>query len=144
MAQRTPNSVLVVDCDLEALTRTVAVLRSSGYSVLSASEFSQAKQILDRQDPDLLVTAVRLGLYNGLHLVLRGHMNNPRMAAIVLSSSLDPVLQVDARQQGAAYLVTPLSDRDFHEAVARSMTGSGLSQPPVPEAGPEVASGQAV
>ena len=122
MAQETPNSVLVVDCDLEALTRTVAVLRSGGYRVLSASEFSQAKQILDSQDPDLLVTAVRLGLYNGLHLVLRGRLNNPRMAAIVLNNSIDPVLQIDARQQGATYLVMPLSDHDFHEAVARSLS----------------------
>ncbi len=37
--------------------------------------------------PDLLITDVRLGVYNGLQLLMRGRMVNPQLQAIVITGT---------------------------------------------------------
>jgi|SRR4051812_31168838 DNA-binding NtrC family response regulator len=113
--------VLVVESDPAELSSTVALLESAGYRVATASAFEEAKLLLANQSPDLLITGLRLGPYNGLHLVLRSRVDHPAMAAIVTTRVSDPVLEAEAHRQHAGFLLTPLHAGDFLAAVSQSL-----------------------
>lgn len=115
------RSILVVESDLSELASTVSLLESAGYCVAAAAEFDEAKQLLATRPPDLLITGVRLGSYNGLHLVLRSRAEHPEMHAIVTSRYRDAVLEAEAQRQHADFLVRPLADAAFLDVVNRSL-----------------------
>jgi hypothetical protein len=98
-------------------------LTSAGFNVVFCDGFADAKSILDARPPELLVTEIRLGSYNGLHLVIRGHVRNPEMRAIVIGP-WDPVLAAEAHRERATFLVEPVSADAFLRAV------SDLENPP--------------
>ena len=99
--------------------------------VASAAAFEEAKQLLASESPDLLLTGLRLGPYNGLHLILRSRIDHPDMAAIVMTHVSDPVLEAEAQRQHAGFLLRPLSDRVLLDAITRSLSGAH------PAAGPD-------
>jgi len=115
-------SVLVVDSDPLDLSSTVSLLRSAGYLVISAAAFEEAKRVLATASPDLLITGLRLGPYNGLHLVLRSRTDHPGMAAIVISRHPDAVLQAEAERQHADFVLRPMPDGALLDAVSRSLS----------------------
>ena len=114
-------SILVVDSHAAELGKTVAVLRRAGYHVVPALGFEEARHTLDRMEPTVLVTSVRLGSYNGLHLVVRSRVSRPAMSAILTHDIVDPVLERDARMQEAAFLLTPCSPQTLLDLVKTSV-----------------------
>jgi len=113
-----PRTMVVVDTNLLALTLTVGVLEQAGYVCTSATSFPDARTHLAEMSPDLLITAVRLGAFNGLQLVLQRFFSDPSRRAIVTDAAHDPVLEREARRAGAVYVVTPVSPRDLLTLVA--------------------------
>src|ERR1700704_5347136 len=103
-----PHTVLVVDVDLEALSAMCAVLADGGYEVMRASSFTEARQLLVLGRPDALITAVRLGGFNGLHLVIRGRSTFPDIVAIVTHPGPDALLQADIAGQHAVWMANPV------------------------------------
>jgi DNA-binding NtrC family response regulator len=124
--------VLVVDADPSDRTNTVFLLQSAGYRVVAATAFDEAKQLIASEAPDLLLTSLRLGPYNGIHLILRSRMDHPTMAAIVTSRYADAVLEAEARRQRANFIVRPVSDGALLEAVSRSLDSSVLADEKIP------------
>ena len=98
--------------------RLVEWLTVPGFQPAAVGSFAEAKRLLDGDGPDLLVTDLKLGEYNGLHLVVRGHLHNPRMRVIVIGDP-DPVLERDAQREGAAYLTLPYDRSQLLRCVAR-------------------------
>jgi DNA-binding NtrC family response regulator len=125
------RSVLVVDPDPSDLSNTALVLQSAGYRVAVATAFDEAKVLLASESPDLLITGLRLGPYNGLHLVLRSRSDHPAMAAIVTSRYPDPVLEAEAQRQRAAFLLKPVTDTELLEAISASLGERAAN--PIPE-----------
>jgi DNA-binding NtrC family response regulator len=121
--------VLVVEPDPSDLSSTVVLLQSAGYRVATASAFEEAKLLLASESPDLLITGVRLGPYNGLHLVLRSRADHPEMAAIVTSSVSDPVLEAEAHRQNAGFLLTPVSNGELLAAITAKLAQSSAAPP---------------
>ena len=119
MASR--NSVVVVDLNAPNRTKTVTLLEEAGYRVRSARNFDEAKTLLAAERPDILITDLRLGQYNGLHLVLRTRGDSPAMAALVTSRVADPVLEAEALRQHAHFILAPLTATQLLEAVATSL-----------------------
>jgi DNA-binding response OmpR family regulator len=127
-------SVLVVEPSLEALLVATTALTAAGFRVTAAESFAQAKPILLSQPPNILVTAVRLGAFNGLHLVLRAKAVRREIAALVTSSDNDVVLRADAEAMGATFVVTPVPEKDLIAAVLQTLfrsdpTGSPIRPP---------------
>jgi DNA-binding NtrC family response regulator len=122
--------VLVVDADPSDRANTVWLLQSAGYRVGAATAFDEAKQLIASEAPDLLVTSLRLGPYNGLHLVLRSRSDHPAMAAIVTSRYADSVLEAEAERQHARFIVRPFADSAFLDAVGQSLCVSTTSDSP--------------
>ena len=98
--------VLIVDDDAATRTGLAALMQAAGYEPTAVGAFHEALHILRTAPPDLLITDVRLEEYNGLQLVI----NSPkRVPAIVITGFTDPVLESDARREGAVYIVKPVN-----------------------------------
>jgi DNA-binding NtrC family response regulator len=130
-------SILVVESNRADLVETASVLRSRGYLVAEASGFEEANHILASDPPHLLIAGIKLGAYNGLHLIVRAHAKHPEMASIVTSDAADPVLEAEAQKQHATYLTRPWHDQDFLQAITRSLekdvTQPVHARPPRPD-----------
>ena len=120
-----PRSVVVVDGNAPDRSNTVSLLEAAGYRVRSARSFDEAKTLLAAERPDILITDLRLGQYNGLHLVLRTRTDYPEMAALVTSRIADPVLEAEAHRQCAQFLMVPLTPTQLLQAVASSLGAAG-------------------
>src|SRR6266850_3713187 len=105
--------VLVVGPAAESKTTVERVLADAGNFVTSVYDFQEAKQRLLVAVPDLLVTALKLGAYNGIQLVLRAHADDRSMPAIVVHDSRDSVLEREAAGAGAVYVTTPIDEDSF-------------------------------
>ncbi len=90
------------------------------YAPVAVADFHDARSRVDSHCPDLLVTDLKLGEYNGLHLVVRGKVRNPAMRAVVLGEP-DMVLEKDAEREGAVYMTRPLDKILFQERVAGTL-----------------------
>src|SRR5438552_3650353 len=103
-----------------------AVLAEGGYLVTPAASFSEARRQLAVVKPDALITAVRLGGINGLHLVIRGRSTFPEIVAIVTHPGPDALLRADIAAQQAVWMANPVDSsllRDLLERMLRAQRG---------------------
>ena len=96
--------VLVVDDSPAFLTACVAVLTQDGHDVVAAGSFEEGRRSLAQDRFDALIADVRLGAYNGLHLIT---LAPPATLTIAISAFLDGVLRRDAEQAGARFVLKP-------------------------------------
>ena len=105
-------TVLIVDVDSSRLERLERHARAAGLHVSTASGFMAARQQIRNSAPDVLVSALPLAAYNGLHLaILAGH-HHPDCAAVIFS---------DERWSG--------SDSDVESVRVRMVPADRLFQP---------------
>ena len=124
MAASIPGkNVLIVDDDRALLKLLGQWLTGDGYAVVACDRFETAKQHLSKDPPDVLLTDVRLGAFNGLQLVILAKEQARRPSRSDVGFD-DPMLRRDAGLFGAGYLVKPFS----HQQVLASLDESS---PPV-------------
>lgn len=121
-APLTGKNVLLVDDDPAVLHLVRQWLSSAGYTVIACDRFETAKQHLAAQAPDILVTDVRLGAYNGLQLVILAKQQGPQVAAVVMSAFDDPTLRKEAAQSGAGYVNKPCTRDQVLTAVVEAIS----------------------
>jgi DNA-binding response OmpR family regulator len=113
--------ILVVSADPHVLSDRVTFLRRAGYSARASSSFPDARRVLEEGPaPEILVTDVRLGPYNGLHLVAVARVEFPRAFAIVIGG-MDHVLEVEATGLGARYLSEPVTNQALQATIVEVM-----------------------
>jgi len=100
------TQILVVATRSESAV-PLGTLWGGSYDFLFADGFDAAIRTLERNEPDLMLSEVRLGSYNALHLVIRSRRTHPRMRSILIDRAHDAVLENDAIREGALYLVQP-------------------------------------
>ncbi|MGH9314813.1 MAG: response regulator [Vicinamibacterales bacterium] len=114
--------VLIVDDDADWLSAAVESFSSAGYVARGASTFPIARQLLESFGPDLLITDIRLGEYNGLYLLVRAPTTRPKPACLIISGFEDPVLMRDARLHGAYdFLVKPVDTKTLLAKAAEAL-----------------------
>ena len=101
------RNILIVEDDQGTLSGWVELLRAAGYLVTGVSSYEEGRQELATM-PDLLITDVRLGVYNGLQLLMRGRMANPRLQAIVITGYADQIVRREAVYLQAEHLEKPV------------------------------------
>jgi len=112
-----PFRLLIVDPESPSREAVERVLTTgTGNFATTVSSFQEAKQRIALAPPDLLVTAVKLGAYNGIQLVLR---SMPETPSVVIDDSYDPVLEREATSAGAIYMTRPLDDTALAAVVDR-------------------------
>lgn len=105
-----PPQILVVNPDRALAGSLLEPLASGGFDVVVASDFDEAASALKARPFHAIVTAHRLGSYNGLHLVLRARLDRPAVVAIITSTVPDSQLDAEAAAFGAVCLVEPWLD----------------------------------
>lgn len=118
-----PLSVLIVEPTADDRLPSASMLSGAGFQVSVTETFADARARLTAAPPGILITTVRLGLYNGLHLVLRSTASHPDMAVLVTSPTDDQVLRADAEAMGATFIVKPVADAELLAAVLRTIYG---------------------
>ena len=101
--------VLLVDDDPALLRLVTHWLTEGGFTVTACDSFEDAKQKMTLSPPDVLLTDVRLGAFNGLQLVILAKEQRPDIRAVVMSAYDDPMLRKEAARCGAQYLLKPFS-----------------------------------
>jgi DNA-binding response OmpR family regulator len=109
---RSCRRILVVAANPALAETVVSWLSTAGHRASVVTDFASAKPELDAHPPDLLVTEIKLGAFNGLHLAIRSRATTP---AIVIGDP-DCVLEAEARQQQVQYLSLPLDETAFSRA----------------------------
>src|SRR5438132_4623396 len=105
MDRQIPFRILIVDADDDTREELRQILTAAGYEARTASTFEEGQRILKADAPDLLITEVRLGAFNGLQLIVLSERSIP---AIVITDVDDSGLEDDARSFGAEFLLKPV------------------------------------
>lgn len=105
--------ILIVDDAASTLTGLCELLENAGYEVVGAASFEEGRRLADQATPDLLVVDVRLGAYNGLHLVIRERLAHPERPIILTTGFPDSVLEAEARGYGVQVLEKPIQSSEL-------------------------------
>ena len=108
---------LIADDDVAVLGLIERWIGAAGFQARTFTTFEEARRALDEWRPELLVTDVRLGDFNGLQLVLEGKDRNPAMVAVVITGFDDAMLRADSAAAGATFLIKPLDKAQFLDAI---------------------------
>jgi DNA-binding NtrC family response regulator len=111
------SRVLMVDDDQEYLGFCAIILRDDGHDVTACSNFTEGRRLLAADQFDALIADVRLGDYNGLHLIA---LAAPSMIRIAFSAFVDPVIRRDAEHAGALFLLKPADCASISALLTRS------------------------
>lgn len=122
---------LAVDQNELVLSKIRSTVGAAGYRVSPHTRFETARQDLRAHAPHLLITAVRLQAYNGIHLAHLARITRPEAVVIVYDNQPDVLLAREAQRSGAfyeaqanllyavtAYLTASLPDRDRRDPTA--------------------------
>jgi DNA-binding response OmpR family regulator len=105
------RQVLLVDDDHALLKLVSQWLTGGGFSVVACDSFEDARRELSLHPPDVLLTDLRLGAFNGLQLVILACEQQPQPLTVVMSAYDDPTLRDEAERCGARYLLKPFSSQ---------------------------------
>jgi CheY-like chemotaxis protein len=113
--------ILLVDpCDAHAAAAEHALV-GAGYRAAAVSTFDQALRQVALDCPDVLIAAVRLAAFNGLHLVIRLRVDRAHLPVIITGHITD--FTTDAARYGARFLQTPIDPVLLLESVAQVLAG---------------------
>jgi chemotaxis response regulator CheB len=96
---------VVVETDAAELHKTEQAFEASGFVVMTADSFAQARTLLASMTPDIVIAAIKLKSFNGLHLAALCAVWRPGLPFIVTDSGHDIVLEADAKQLSATYVI---------------------------------------
>ncbi len=95
-------------------------LRAAGYVPKVVGDFAAAKEALAAR-PELLITELKLGAYNGLHLAIRANVQG---TPTIVVGDHDPVLEAEAERQHARYLTPPVTPERVLALVAELLAAA--------------------
>jgi DNA-binding NtrC family response regulator len=98
------ETVVLVDDNEALLEGMKEILRQHALEVIGFREFESARDYLQTHSPSALVTDIRLGAFNGLHLVVLAKQWTPEISAFVYSSYSDTATRTEAARCGAVYV----------------------------------------
>jgi two-component system response regulator RegA len=117
VTQTIDRTIVLVDDDPAVAAAFRAMLESHGIDVTTWSSFESAKQHIEQHPPDVLITDVRLGAFNGLQLAIIVKARRPNARVLVISGFDDPVLRAEAHRVGAVFQLKPISGTDLVDFV---------------------------
>ena len=113
---------LVVEPEEVDKALVVSTLTSAGLIVTAVDSFTAARTRLVHWRPIVLVSEIRLGHHNGLHLAHIARWMRRQMILIVTSCYRDPVLTRDAEALGAAFIQKPFTPEGLLATLSHAVT----------------------
>ena len=105
------RKILVVDDDPAMRESFDMLLQNWGFDVLQAGEAREAKEMVDRYDPDIVITDVVMPEISGLELLRDLKEGNPYRPVLLITARGSIDMAVEAIKQGARdFLTKPVTD----------------------------------
>jgi len=99
--------ILLVEPDSADGLRAAQVLAPAGHRVAWVDTFADAVSLSESDPPDLLISALRLGAYNGLHLLMHVRAQAPQLPVVIACESSD--FTPDIERFGACHVPKPIA-----------------------------------
>ena len=109
--------LLLVQPDSAEAASARKILVPGGYTVDSADTFEEGVRLVSANPPDVLIAAVRLERFNGVHLVLRTRAVQPTVACAVTGIPGDHSVDIDALE--IPFVDAPVSKKGLLTAVSQ-------------------------
>jgi DNA-binding response OmpR family regulator len=113
--------LLLVQPDRDEAASARRILVPAGYTVDSALTFEEGVRSVTADPPDVLIAALRLERFNGVHLVLRTRSVQPTVACAVTGIPGDRSSDIEALE--IPYVDAPVTKAGLLTAVARLIDG---------------------
>lgn len=139
--------VLVVDDEPDLRTLYELALQREGYQVTAAGSLGQARDVLERQTFDIVITDMRLPDGSGLNILQKVRKDQRGERCVVITAFGSAENAVESLKAGAFdYLTKPVDLKQFRTVIASAMQGTAYStgslvgdiqghRPPNPSAG---------
>ena len=115
------HRILLVEADRTPAMVAEEALAADGHRVAWVDSFKDTLRLANAQRPDLLVAALRLGAYNGLHLLLRLRASDPDLPVVITAEPSD--LSADVTLFHATFVAKPIQSGQLREAVSALLVG---------------------
>ncbi|MAM19353.1 MAG: response regulator transcription factor [Christiangramia sp.] len=114
--------ILVVEDNPMIVKSLEFKLRQEGYEVLVAQDGRQGVELMQNNEIDLLLTDLMLPFVNGIQLIEQAKQKDPDLPIIVLSTSKQENIIMDAFNLGVEDFITkPFNPNELSLRVKRSL-----------------------
>ncbi len=105
------RKILIVDDDPGIRASLGVLLQSWGFETLQASDANEATRMVERQDPDIVITDLVMPEMSGLDLLRKLKAGDPHRPVLLITAQGSIDVAVEAMKQGARdFLTKPLTD----------------------------------
>ena len=119
--------ILVVDDDAEMASVLCDVLRDAGYSAMSANSGVEALATVESEEPDLVISDLRMSQMDGHQLQAELKRRMPNLAVIMITAFGSIANAVESMKLGAFdYLTKPFGNDEFLLVVSRALENRDL------------------
>lgn len=139
--------ILIIDDDLDICQLLRRFLTKHGYQVLVAGNGKDGLDLLEKENPDLVMTDFRLGDMDGVEVLTQIRERMPHLPAIVITGYSDIRNAVNVMKLGALdYITKPLLPEEILLSVQKALSGGAPAASAAPgseiPANRETANGQ--
>jgi DNA-binding NtrC family response regulator len=97
-------AAVIVDHDPAVVSRLAPLVTGAGYETIVCTRFEAARTLLHSgRTISALISNLRLGEFNGIHLVYLAKLGAADTRALIYASAHDPLLAREAQRAGAFY-----------------------------------------
>ncbi len=122
-------TIVVVDDDREMANVLCDVLRSAGYNALGASSGAEALAMVKQDEPDALISDLRMSGMNGHQLQLELKRAAPNLPVIIITAFGSIQTAVESMKLGAFdYVTKPFGNDELLMSIARALESRRLHQ----------------
>lgn len=105
------RKILIVDDDAGIRASLAVLVQSWGFEPLQAADATEATRIVEKQDPDIVITDVVMPDISGLELLRTLKAGDPNRPVLLITAEGSIDMAVEAMKQGARdFLSKPITD----------------------------------
>jgi two-component system NtrC family response regulator/two-component system response regulator HydG len=114
--------VLVIDDEINAVTALETLLREDGYQVACANDGRAGLQLLEKEEPDVVLTDLRMPGMDGLELLSKIKQIRPETMVLLMTAYGTVKTAVKAMKLGADdYLSKPIDVEELEVVLAKTI-----------------------
>jgi DNA-binding NtrC family response regulator len=123
----TKGRVVVIDDEVNAATALETLLREDGYQVARAHDARAGLQLLEKEEPDVVLTDLRMPGMDGIELLSKIKQIRPETMVILMTAYGTVKTAVRAMKLGAEdYLGKPIDVEELEVVLQRAIEKKGL------------------
>jgi len=128
MTVHMPKKILVIDDEVYIRDSVIGFLEDFGFQVADAENGKVGLELFETQNPDLVLCDLRMPEMDGLEVLARVRLKNPKIPIIIVSGAGNISDTVEALRLGAwDYIIKPIQDMNvLYHAVNKAFERADL------------------